>query len=320
MSTRKRPLSLLYSLVTTLLIGVLAACSGVEDAVPAPGAEPTVQILGPSDRATITSDVVTMTCVVGEDVERVSYTVNGGEPVEVEFSSLEYSFPLQGLVEGENTVELTVENSQGLTSQTRIINWLPIFPEDLEANDDEADTAKFQLVNINVLRNDEGRGLEIVEIGEADNGNASLRPGALPLLTRDSILYQPDAEFSGTDTFTYTVEDRSGERDTATVTVTVDPNNPNAPIANDDTATTTAGTLVNIRVLDNDESPNGRPLTISDVTQPENGSVFNNGSVLRYTPDDGFTGTDTFTYTIFDDDGFNQNAGVDTATVTVTVE
>lgn len=316
----KRSKHMWYSFAVVLLVSILAACSGVGNA---PGDAPSVEILGPTDQVTITSEVVIMTCVVSEDVERVSYTVNGGEPIEVDFSSLEYSFPLQGLIEGENTVELTVENSQGMTSQMRLsLRWLPIFSEDLEANDDEAETLRFKLVLIYVLKNDKGRGLKIVEIGEADNGNASLRRGALPLLSRDAIFYQPDAEFSGTDSFTYTVEDRRGARDTATVTVTVDPNNPDAPIANDDSATTAAGTPVDIRVLANDESPNGRPLTISDVTQPENGTVtdFSGNGVLRYTPDDGFTGIDTFTYTIFDNDGFNQNAGFDTATVTVTVE
>ena len=61
-----------------LLLLAATACSAVDDAVPAPGAEPTVEILGPSNRTTLTDDVVTMTCIVSEDVERVSYTVNGG--------------------------------------------------------------------------------------------------------------------------------------------------------------------------------------------------------------------------------------------------
>ncbi|MFW6145883.1 MAG: Ig-like domain-containing protein, partial [Planctomycetota bacterium] len=55
--------------------------------------------------------------------------------------------------------------------------------------------------------------------------------------------------------------------------------------------------------------------TITDVTQPANGSVVHNGDgTFTYTPNGVFTGTDTFTYTVAD--GFG---GTDTATVTITV-
>jgi hypothetical protein len=88
-----------------------------------------------------------------------------------------------------------------------------------------------------------------------------------------------------------------------------------APTAVDDNASTNEGTPVTIDVLGNDSDPDaGDTLTVDSVTQGAHGSVTNNGSDVTYTPDAGFTGDDTFEYTVADGNG-----GYHTATVTVTV-
>lgn len=89
------------------------------------------------------------------------------------------------------------------------------------------------------------------------------------------------------------------------------------PVANGDSIVTTrnSGGVV-IDVLGNDSDPDpDTSLSISEVTQPSNGTVVNNGSAITYTPNAGFIGEDSFTYTI--DDG---NGGTATATVSITVE
>ena len=86
------------------------------------------------------------------------------------------------------------------------------------------------------------------------------------------------------------------------------------PVANDDSATTPQDTAVDIDVLANDTDPDGDPLHINSATDPPHGTTVNHGGNLTYTPDPGFTGTDTFDYTAGDGKG-----GTDTATVTVTV-
>jgi LPXTG-motif cell wall-anchored protein len=59
----------------------------------------------------------------------------------------------------------------------------------------------------------------------------------------------------------------------------------------------------------------GDPLTVTDVTDPVNGSVtVNADGTVTYTPNADFEGIDTFTYTISDGNG-----STDTATVEVTV-
>lgn len=317
-NTSNRPLSRLSSLAAVLLISVLTACSGVEDALPAPGAEPTVAILGPAPQAAVTSDVVTMTCVVGEEVERVSYTVNGGEPVEVEFSSPQYSFPLQGLTDGRNEIELTVESATGLQSTSLLdIFWFP--NTQTVARDDDAATELTRPARINVMGNDRGRDLELGTFTQPDNGTVTLDAS-----NSNRLEYTADAGFTGSDTFTYTITGRDGRTDIGTVRINVLPHNPEAPTANDDTATTTQNTVVSIDVLANDTDPDNDPLQIFAASEPANGTVellfdgFKNRTTsLSYTPDEGFTGTDTFTYSMSDSDGFNEGDGGDTATVTV---
>jgi hypothetical protein len=87
------------------------------------------------------------------------------------------------------------------------------------------------------------------------------------------------------------------------------------PQVHDDVADTTENTPATIYVLNNDIDPDGDPLTITSVAQPNNGTVVNNGDSVIYTPLAGFTGTDSFTYTASDPFG-----GSDTALVTVMVD
>lgn len=86
-----------------------------------------------------------------------------------------------------------------------------------------------------------------------------------------------------------------------------------APEAAADTATVQAGTATTIDVLANDGDADGDAITVSAVSDPENGTaaIAADNAGIDYTPADGFLGEDTFTYTISD--------GEDTATATVTV-
>ena len=87
------------------------------------------------------------------------------------------------------------------------------------------------------------------------------------------------------------------------------------PDAQDDSITIQEGQPVVITVLDNDIDPDGDPLTVTEVTQPGNGSAaINEDGTITYTPASGFIGDDEFDYTISDPDG-----ATDTATVHVAV-
>jgi len=119
---------------------------------------------------------------------------------------------------------------------------------------------------------------------------------------------------STSDTFQYTVKDNLGATsNAATVTVNIDGVN-DAPTANDDSDSTGIDNPVVIDVLANDTDPDNDPLLVDSVTLGTHGSVVNNGTDVTYTPDPGFSGDDTFTYTVADGNG-----GSDTATVNVSV-
>ncbi|MEK9877212.1 MAG: Ig-like domain-containing protein, partial [Betaproteobacteria bacterium] len=101
--------------------------------------------------------------------------------------------------------------------------------------------------------------------------------------------------------------------DTGTLTITVAAVN-DAPVAVDDTVTTRQDKSIVIAVLTNDVHADSSTMSIVTVTSPSNGSVAQDGSLVTYTPDSGFSGSDTFSYTVQDANGVT-----DTGTVTVTV-
>ncbi|MEL6264922.1 MAG: Ig-like domain-containing protein, partial [Pseudomonadota bacterium] len=141
----------------------------------------------------------------------------------------------------------------------------------------------------------------------------STRPGLIGGFT-----YTPDSTFTGGDRFTYTIVDPSGLSDTATVTLNVTGPDNRAPVAQDDVFSTPFQTTLDVAApgfLANDFDPDGDILTQVLEEGPSNGSVpvLGVGS-FTYVPDQGFSGTDTITYRIFDPDGLS-----DTATITINV-
>ena len=134
--------------------------------------------------------------------------------------------------------------------------------------------------------------------------------GTLTLNADGSFLYVPNANFNGTDTFTYNSTDGDNvDGNTATVTITVRAVN-DAPVARDDSISTPAFTPVGIAVLANDTDADSSTLTLQSVTQPARGSVvINSDGTLTYTGD-GTLGEDSFSYTISDGQGSTATAKV----------
>ncbi|MBD2435604.1 DUF4347 domain-containing protein [Nostoc sp. FACHB-110] len=133
----------------------------------------------------------------------------------------------------------------------------------------------------------------------------------------NSVLYlrantNLDFETKSSYNVTVAVDDPTvGSTPDATANFTLAVNDVNeAPTARNDSATTTDIQPVIINVLANDTDPDGNLLTISSFTNPTTGSVVrNNDNTFTYTPRLGFSGADSFTYTI--------NDGSLTATATV---
>lgn len=170
---------------------------------------------------------------------------------------------------------------------------------------DAATVAEEGTVTLSVLANDtdpEGSALTLVSVAPAAHGTVTLLAG-------NQVGYQPAANYSGPDTFTYTVRDSAGLTATGTVNVTVTPVN-DPPVAGSDGAATNEDTPVVIPVLANDTDVDGGALSVTAVTQGANGAVTSDGSTVTYTPASDFNGGDSFTYTVSDGNGGTATASV----------
>ena len=89
----------------------------------------------------------------------------------------------------------------------------------------------------------------------------------------------------------------------------------NAPVLTADSATTSQGTEIDIPVLDNDFDPDGDQLTLTSGGAPGSGTVSCADFGCTYTPEGGFRGTDTFTYTVSDGRGGSASTSVSVTVV-----
>ncbi|MFL5801699.1 MAG: Ig-like domain-containing protein [Roseiflexaceae bacterium] len=154
-----------------------------------------------------------------------------------------------------------------------------------------------------------------------DGVGATSAQGGAVALAGDTITYTPAPGFSGPDSFAYTIADGHGGTAVAAVSIQVNPVTPpnSAPVAGGDSFSTGAGAPLTIAVSDllaNDIDPDGDPLAIIDVSpaSAQGGAVVLAGDTITYTPAPGFSGPDSFTYTVADGRG-----GEATATVGVEV-
>jgi hypothetical protein len=203
---------------------------------------------------------------------------------------------------GTDTFTYTATDAAGAsTTSTATITVLPT------AVDDTATAVAGTPTTITgsaLAANDDGTDLEVTAVSTPGHGTASVTPAG-------DVLYTPADDFSGTDTVDYTVTDGAGGTDTGTVSVTV------APRASADTADAVAGSPLDVpagRGLLSNDGGSG-PLEAALATAPTNGTaVVNPDGSYVYTPAKGFSGTDTFTYTLTDVNGVTS-----TGTVTVAV-
>ncbi|HVM64631.1 MAG TPA: Ig-like domain-containing protein, partial [Acidimicrobiales bacterium] len=272
----------------TATVSLTVTPVAVDDAVTAPFQTPVTVDVTANDHGT----GLTVTSVTQPAPGTGSVAIVAGKPV--------YT-PPSGYV-GTTTFTYTVTDSSGQTS-TATVTVTVAPPGAPVAVDDHGTTPVNTPLTVpapGVLSNDSGSGLTV-------QSNTAPAHGSVTVHADGSYTYTPDTDYSGPDSFTYTIVDALGATSTATVHLTV------TPTAVDDSATTPPATPVTIDVVANDH---GSGLTLTTVTQPPKGqgTVKIVGGKAVYTPPAGFSGTTTFTYTVTDSSG--QTA---TATVTVTV-
>jgi hypothetical protein len=131
------------------------------------------------------------------------------------------------------------------------------------------------------------------------------------------LVYKPDENYDGDDSFTYYVTDDDTEgptfaldSDIATVTIGINPIN-DAPVAVDDAETTSEDTAVTIDVLDDDFDIDSSTITVVaaggwaiDGGPTNGGSVSFSATGVTYTPPEDWNGTEDLWYTISDGELF----------------
>ncbi|MFC4259161.1 Ig-like domain-containing protein [Marinobacter lacisalsi] len=237
-----------------------------------------------------------------ESVELVLRPYNGT----AEWANGELTYTADEDFEGVERLAYTVADADGVRSAATPlfinVSNVGIAPV---ARDDSVATPTATALSVEVLANDEASGSALasatVELGRLPgHGVAEVNPET------GEILYTPDADFRGEDVFHYTVRDEQGlVSDTASVAVSVGLTG--APLARNDQVQVLGDAQLTINVLGNDRGLDRAldPTTLTLVSGTTQGTVILEAvaGLFRYTPDDTFNGSDTFTYTIRDEDG-----------------
>jgi len=246
-------------------------------------------------------------------ITQVGPTSNGGVVVN-NGTSLSYT-PAVGF-EGTETFTYTVSDGQATASATVTLTVEPgtvPFARRDTATIAEISAGGIGSVRINALLNDKvnpGAGVKatLISFTQPANGTVTLdNNGTAADSTDDQLVYVPNFEFNGTDTFTYVMNDTvgTGANSTGTVVVTVTDLN-DIPIAGNDNATGTEDTPVTIAIstlLANDSPGLGetttQTLTLSAGTSAS-GTVAVVGTNVLFTPATAVNGIRTFTYIVTD--------------------
>jgi len=160
-------------------------------------------------------------------------------------------------------------------------------------------------ITLNLLANDSDPDSDTISIVSLE----SPRLGTVQNLGGGQIQYTRAASVFGPDVFHYTITDGRGA--CAVGTVRIERNL--GLLANHDTIQIEQDSGNNeLDLLRNDQSFDGFKLAVSSVTTPTHGTaaVASGGVKAVYSPNNGFYGADSFTYTAADGHGDNANATV----------
>lgn len=195
---------------------------------------------------------------------------------------------------GNDNFTYTILDSKGATATATATITVNAINDNPVAAHDSAMTTQNTAVNVSVLNNDsdvDGDSLTIADVTVPANGTADIGSGM--------ITYTPNSDFTGTDSFGYTVSDGKGGTATGTVSITVTRIN-TPPVAAADSFSVDEDGLLTIPapgVLENDSDADSDPLTALVIAGPSHGSlILNPDGSFTYTPSANYNGTDSFSY------------------------
>ncbi|MEO6994211.1 MAG: tandem-95 repeat protein, partial [Lacunisphaera sp.] len=112
--------------------------------------------------------------------------------------------------------------------------------------------------------------------------------------TAPNLVYTPNANYAGSDSFSFKVNDGVFDSSPATVSITVQAVN-HAPVATGPFSLTTAEDTAAAIILTATDAE-GSPLTYSIITPPQHGAFSGTAPSLTYIPSANYNGTDRFTF------------------------
>jgi len=163
-----------------------------------------------------------------------------------------------------------------------------------DTNTNNAPTAQSD----NITLNEDSDITIILKGNDADSDNLSYRVVTQPANgslsgTAPNVSYRPSSEYNGGDSFSFVVNDGTEDSVEAQVTLTIISIN-DIPTANDQSVSLDQDSSLVINLSGTDiETQN---LTFSVETLPDNGVLTGTAPALTYTPNSGYSGTDTFTF------------------------
>ncbi len=276
------------------------------------------------DVAENTSDVGTVT-TNDIDGDAITYAIEGGDDagaftIDGTTGALAFGsapdFEAPGDAGGDNVYNVTVAAFDGTDTTTQDIavtvtnvDEAPVLADGVTLDDVTTDEGTGQTVDLAPLGATDPEGQAITYGVRLQDGNPA--PAGITVAgTELTIAATVPADTYALDVF---ASDGVNESPVVALNVTVAEGNTNTnPVANDDNATTAINVPVTIDVLANDTDLDADTLSIVSFTQAASGVVSENpDGTLTYTPNAGFNGADTFTYTVTDGNGGTATASVD---------
>ena len=309
-------------LFSFFLLLLILGCSSGDDSTVVDGGETPVEKPVAVDDAATTSEnesIVLEGLLANDDLvnsaritDIETSSSNGGTITDNRDNTYTYNPPSNYI--GEDTFTYTICDNLDTPNCSTATVTITITGASPLAVDDEYTTPEDKFLKIiNFLDNDEVVDNATVTSFDTEGTNATV------VLENDgSITYTPETGFSGDDTFTYTLCDDDEIPSCSTATITVHVTDTGSPIAQDDLIVydSNAPEMTIENLLSNDDLTDDAVLTSIDASTSNGTVTLNEDGTITYTAAAGFSGEDTFTYTICDDD---QEATCSTATVTVQV-
>jgi uncharacterized delta-60 repeat protein len=213
--------------------------------------------------------------------------------------------------EGEDSFVYQLEDGRGgiATAEVKLIVTNEVLePAHISVNDEYIlnEDAVLSIELPGILINDKGEALEQLSLSISQ----PTINGTLELTGSGAFRYFPNENFYGIDYFIYELEDSTGLKTTAFVTLNINSVN-DAPLALTDQITVSQNQAIEISVLENDLDVDSEidKASLKIIESASNGSVSINSTLgtVTYKSNSNFRGQDSFTYSVSDSEGVESN-------------